>query len=492
MKNKFFCITAIITAIAFASLACGGGGDSSSSGSTGNPAKIVYFTSSGGDSYRLTISKEPIAVSRSVAYTIAAVLKGIFIPALHAQSSAYVIAAGDSYKFEHNGTLVSSGTITEVNGSAITFQTTTGHTFSATLVSDDMSFAGGKIKRDDGDELAVPAMKVLRWKTATAGYGHTVAIKDDGTLWAWGLNDYGQLGNGTFTNRHEPTQSGTDTNWATVTAGDKLTVAIKKDGSLWIWGIGPSLGWPDPFRLGTDTDWKIISAGGSHIVAIKNNGSLWTFGRNTNYQLGDGTTADRSEPAQVGTDTDWKTATASTLYTVAIKNDGSLWRWGQLGPSAGVEDYPVPTKLGTDTDWKIVSAGSYHTLVVKNNGSLWGWGLNANYQLGDDTTTDRKDLIRIGTATDWKIVTAGFYHTAAIKNNNSLWTWGQLGPSAGVEDYPEPFRIGTDTDWETVSAGSYHTTVIKNDGSLWVRGFNAYGQLGDGTTTNRPNLIRID
>ena len=187
-------------------------------------------------------------------------------------------------------------------------------------------------------------------KTA-AGYGHTVEVKSDGTLWAWGWNAYGQLGDGTTNSQVSPEHIGTASNWASVSAGALHTVALKSDGTLWAWG--------------------------------------------DNYygELGDGTTTNQQSPEQIGTATNWASVSAGEYHTVAVKSDGTLWAWGwnaygQLGDGT-TNSQVSPEQIGTATNWASVAAGEYHTVALKSDGTLWAWGWNAYGQLGDNTTTDR-------------------------------------------------------------------------------------------------------
>jgi len=178
-----------------------------------------------------------------------------------------------------------------------------------------------------------------------------------------------------------------------IAAGEWYSVAIKEDGSLWAWGsnILGQLGggeWAEyaPIQIGTDTDWASITAGAFHTVAIKTDGSLWAWGSNWRGQLGDGTTTDRHTPVRIGTATDWVSVTAGRVHTVAIRADGSLWQWGSdemnlIDDMAGLT--PTPTRIGTDTDWISVAAGGLHTAAFKANGSLWTWGDNWYGQLGN-------------------------------------------------------------------------------------------------------------
>ena len=207
---------------------------------------------------------------------------------------------------------------------------------------------------------ATPTLGSKDWAAVSAGSNRTVAIRTDGTLWAWGSNNSGQLGNGTKTRRSDPIQVGSAKNWATVSAGDGYTVALRTNGTLWAWGSNHSGQLGDgtktdrsvPVQVGPDRDWAAVSAGDGYTVALKTDGTLWAWGRNDSGQLGDGTNTDRSVPVQVGSDRDWAAASAGRIikngFTVAVKKDGTLWAWGsndsgQLGDGTK----PSPDSRGT-------------------------------------------------------------------------------------------------------------------------------------------------
>ena len=346
------------------------------------------------------------------------------------------------------------------------------------------------------------------WDQIAAGYFYTIALKTDGSLWAWGNNDNGELGDGTTTEQHSPVQIGTDTNWTQIVAGAEHTIALKTDGSLWTWGFnmhgqlgdGTTTSRSSPVQIiqtGTNIARNQIAAGGYHTIALRSNGSLWAWGFNTLGQLGDGTTINRHSPVQIGSDTDWAQTVAGVLHTIALKNDCSLWAWGdnrygQLGDGTTVDRY-FPVQTGTDTDWAQI-AGSAHTIALKSDGSLWAWGHNNFGQLGNGTTIDRHSPVQIGTDTNWARISAGFFHTIALKSDGSLWTWGrnsygQLGDETTINRH-SPVQIGTDTDWSQIAAGYEHTIALKTDGSLWAWGSNSHGQLGDGTTTDRHSPVQ--
>lgn len=311
-----------------------------------------------------------------------------------------------------------------------------------------------------------------QWRVVAAGLIHTLAVKYDGTLWAWGGNGTGQLGRGVgnFDDSLVPIQIGTGTTWVKVCAAGSTSLGIQIDGSLWAWGDGSSgalgLGNTDnlqvPTRVGTGNDWASVSTSSGHTVAVKTDGTLWAWGANSAGQLGDGTTDDRLSPTQVGTDTNWTSASAGqSNFTLAVKTNGTLWAWGnnsfgQLGTGTG--NVSVPTQVGSATDWASASAGLSHSIAVKTTGQLWAWGDNAFGQLGRGNTNSATSPVRIGSATDWAKVSAGDYHSAAIKTSGQLWAWGnngsgQVGDGSTV-DRLSPVRVGTATDWQSVSAGS--------------------------------------
>jgi alpha-tubulin suppressor-like RCC1 family protein len=337
-----------------------------------------------------------------------------------------------------------------------------------------------------------------------AGGAHTVAIKSDGTLWAWGYNGYGQLGDGTTVlTKNTPTQIGTGTTWSAIAAGEMHTIALRTDGTLWAWGWnnGGQLGngttvltKNTPTQIGTGATWSAISAGSLHTVALKSDGTLWTWGENTYGQLGDGTTVNKNIPTQIGTGTTWSAISAGNIHTIALKSDGTLWAWGrntqgQLGDGTTLAKN-TPIQIGTGTTWSKVGAGSGHTLAIKTNGTLWAWGQNNFGQLGLGYTVNTTTPTQIGTGTTWSAIAAGQLHTIALKLDGTLWTCGdntngQLGD--GTTAYKLTLTQITGNSWSAITAGNLgdHTIAIKSDGSLWSWGLNGNGQLGDGTTVNK-------
>jgi alpha-tubulin suppressor-like RCC1 family protein len=335
------------------------------------------------------------------------------------------------------------------------------------------------------------------WQSVSAGGAHTVGIKTGGTLWSWGLNDNGQLGDGsmiTFTST--PVQVGTASNWLMISAGNSHNIGIQNDGTLWAWGknIQNQLGNGSvvnsniPLKIGSDTDWKYVCSGDEYSLAIKNNGTLWAWGKNDKGQLGDNTTIVKTIPTQIGSDS-WLFVSAGTDHTLGVKSNGTLWAWGRnnngkLGDNTTV-DKIMPIQIGTDTDWLSAMASSGHSVAIKTTGSLWTWGNNTNGQLGDNTTVVKYVPINIGAISGGTSISKGLQHSIVRKNDGTLWSWGgnasgQLGDGTVIQKTSPVQIVGSATDWQSISARVTHTVALKTDGSLYSWGSNLSGQLGLG------------
>jgi alpha-tubulin suppressor-like RCC1 family protein len=330
---------------------------------------------------------------------------------------------------------------------------------------------------------------------------HSFVLKTDGSLWAWGGNMNGEIGDGTTTDRYTQVQIGTR-EWKQVSAGFNHTLAIKADGSLWAWGsniIGQLGDGTDadkiiPVRIGTANNWKQVSAGSNYSVAIKTDGSLWAWGFNDRGQLGTGFTEINYTPVRIGSSSDWKMVAARNNFTVAIRKDSTLWAWGcndhgQLGDGTTI-DKLVPVQIGNSKDWKTISAGWDHVLALKYDGTIWAWGRNNYGQLGDSTRITRFTPEKVDNATDWKDVSAGNQYSVASKKDGTLWSWGynyygQLGNGSGGNAIFRPALVEGMTSCAQIAAGCSHSLVLNTDGSYCGSGANSSGQLGDGTTEDR-------
>ena len=330
----------------------------------------------------------------------------------------------------------------------------------------------------------------INWETvggvgggSNANDGATVgAIKADGTLWMWGDADYGILGDNTRTDKSSPVQTvAAGTNWTQVSVGTYFhTVAIKTDGTLWGWGLnqngsvgdGTSTQRSSPVQTSSGgNNWKQASAGHAATVAIKTDGTLWTWGSGSDGQLGDGTTTSKNAPGQVGSNTNWKQVSNNYYASAAVKTDGTLWVWGaNLDGVLGTNNLtyyssPVQTVAG-GTNWSQVSVGKRFMCAIKTDGTLWGWGINTSYQLGDNTSTSRSSPVQtVSGGTNWKQVSAGTTHASAVKTDGTLWSWGtgssgQLGNN-GIDSVSSPVQtVAGGTKWKSVAAGYRQVIAI--------------------------------
>ena len=331
------------------------------------------------------------------------------------------------------------------------------------------------------------------FSTVSAGTWYSVAIKTDGSLWTWGSNGFGQLGDGTNEDKNTPVKIMDGV--SAVEAGSWHTMAIKMDGSLWAWGRNVSGQLGDGSNDNVNAPIKImddvlaVSAGDEHTIVIKTDGSLWAWGGNSDGQLGDGTNDDKSKPTKIMDAVSYISAGGS--HSMAIKTDNTLWAWGwningQLGDGS-IQAKNTPIKVMDNVS--IVSAGFAYTMAVTKDNSLWTWA-SYNGQIISTANPYPKTPTKI--MDDVLDVSTGTGYSMIIKTDGSLWAWGanksgQLGDGT-YEAKDTPVKIMDD-----VSAVSceYHSLAIKTDGSLWSWGSNENGELGDGTNDAKNIPIKI-
>jgi len=350
----------------------------------------------------------------------------------------------------------------------------------------------------DRDHPVQEATHATDWVDVAVGAYHSLAIKSDGSLYAWGGNMLGQLGDGTYDDRHQPKLIDSDHNWLKVTAGSRFSVALRSDHTLWSWGenfLGKTLGigiggsHNTPVQV-NGTEWADVSAGDIHTLAIKTDGTLYSWGvqYSSDGRLGDDSGTSQSSPVQIGTADNWSFLSAAAYDSFAINEDGELYAWGRNSSGIlGVGDFSkktTPTHVGSAT-WKWISGGMYHAMGIQEDGSLWGWGENKHAQRGDATFFARNEPIQIGSDVDWTSVSAAKTTSIALKTNGVVYGWGynefgQLGNGKTDTMYvPTQILQEGGHTWKKISIGLSHVLAIRDDKTLWAWGYNGSGEFGN-------------
>ncbi len=348
----------------------------------------------------------------------------------------------------------------------------------------------------------------------SSGINHSLAIDEAGSLWAFGCNNYGQLGNGSSTASTLPTKitntEGTD--FVEVVASRVYSLAIDENGSLWAWGANGSGQLGDnstttkvsPVEIinTSNTDFVSISSYHTHSLAIDEAGSLWAWGDNSSYELGNNSTAISKIPIIITANT-YKKVAAGYLYSAAIDTNGYLYTWGddtygQLGNgSTGATKVPTQITNTDNTKFVNVATGKYHMGAIDEAGALWMWGYNNHGQLGDNSTTARISPVKIINPEGKKFVSIsmGDYHTQAIDEAGNVFIWGyngygQLGHNGITAQSLIPIIIVT-SKANKLYAGNSSSYSLDTSNNLWVWGDGSYGQLGNGSSASYGSARRI-
>lgn len=358
------------------------------------------------------------------------------------------------------------------------------------------------------------------WKAVSAGAEHTCGLRGDGTLWCWGDDAFGQLGNGGGNaDAGVPVQvAGGRTDWVAVTAGGYFTCARRASGRLYCWGadtfgaIGngaPNTDVGSPVEVaGGRTDWRQVSAGWYHVCARRSTGRLFCWGHDGTAALGNGPgSGNSSSPVEVaGARTDWSTVSAGFSSTCALRTSRRLFcfgsdQYGQLGRGAGFQVGQTPAEVaGARTDWAAVVVGVDHACARRTTGNLFCWGRNTVGEIGNGATGANVESPAqvTGNRTDWRQFALADRTTCARRSDGHLFCWGfdntgQLGNGEPKSDSVVPVEVsGGASDWRAVDGGLLHVCARRGADQLFCWGFDSEGQLGDGgADSSRSSPVQV-
>ncbi|KFE69022.1 RCC1-like domain-containing protein [Hyalangium minutum] len=399
-----------------------------------------------------------------------------------------------------------------------------------------------EIQLGTGLPVRMPRMTEAVSASSASGGGHSLILLEDGTVMAWGINNVGQLGDGTTLTGFERVKVKGLTEVVAIVAGDTHSLAARRDGSVWAWGSN-SYG-----QLGDGTTTRrllatpipglsqivAVAAGSSHSLALRADGTVWAWGTNSYGQLGDGTRTQRLSPVQVPGLTDVVAIDTRFATSYAVRTDGSVWAWGanfsgQLGDGTQSTYRATPAPVPGLTQVVSVAAGHSHALALRRDGSLWAWGTNHSGQLGRGTesptglpepvpglegviaaaadsvhslalrrdgsvyTWGHNQLGAMGTGSDRqatptrvdlrdvRAMASNSAHAVAIRQDGSVWRWGQEITDGTLITRATPERVQGLSHAVAIAAGAFHSVVALQDGTVWAWGDNFRGQLGQGT-----------
>jgi alpha-tubulin suppressor-like RCC1 family protein len=296
-------------------------------------------------------------------------------------------------------------------------------------------------------------------------------LRSDGSVWAWGSNAEGQLGNGTTTDSYTPTQVISLTGIVAIAAGGTHVLALKADGTVWAWGTDGAGELGNPAVPGYYSDVPVQVSGLTGVVAIA----------------------------------------AGFEFSLAVDSRGAVWGWGdnvggQLGTGSTSAYSNVPVAASGLTGVIAVAAGNEHSMALKEDGSVWAWGVNVDGEFGNGTTTNSLVPVQGPALTNVSAIAVGNFHSIALRSDGTVWAWGndtmnELGngmicpPPAGASCRSTvPVRVSNLANITAISAGggiANHSLAIRSDGTLWAWGDNSEGQLGDGTTAGTTVPVQV-
>ncbi len=354
---------------------------------------------------------------------------------------------------------------------------------------------------------------------AASSYATSLALKSDGTVWAWGYNGDGELGNGTTTNSSTPMQVTGLTGVVGITAGSYHVVAVKSDGTVWGWGYGgfgqlangTSSNTTTPVQAvgpggtGVLSGIVAVAAGGYSTLALRSDGTAWSWGRNESGELGNGSTTNSPTPVQVvgpsgsGYLSGVAAIAQGASFGLALTSDGAVFGWGynynsELGSSSTTTGTTIPIRTSNVSGVVAIAAGGNNGLALQSQASAETWGDNFYGELGNGTNVNSLSPVAATTVSRLAAIGGGTQFSLALRSDGTLWAWGYNGDGElgnGTTDGNMPVQVSGLSGVVASSPGYFHSLALKSDGTVWAWGDNSAGELGNGTTTNSTTPVQV-
>ncbi len=377
--------------------------------------------------------------------------------------------------------------------------------------------AAASSQRASADEARTPLFVAV-----SAGQDHTCALGADGTAYCWGANDAGQLGAGVADGGPHtvPERVRGGIAFRAIAAGHRHSCGLTADGRAFCWGYGGTgqLGQgalrdsATPVPVGGDLRFTSVSAGGTHTCAVTSAGKAYCWGGNWHGQLGNGSVAGDQDtpccdkaPTPVAVDVAFRHVSAGGIHTCGVTEVGEAYCWGasqdgRLGSGNESSDRPTPVRAAVGVDFSAVSARGLNTCGISTRSDLYCWGRGQEGQLGILTPPPAADRpVRVETPVRFRAVSVGTYYVCALGGDRRVYCWGanrygQLGDGSREPRLVPRATVGRNR-YRFVSAGgnefSGHACALTVDGAVFCWGDNRRGQLGDGSTSDRPVPVPI-
>ncbi|MBI2060142.1 MAG: fibronectin type III domain-containing protein [Nitrospirae bacterium] len=399
---------------------------------------------------------------------------------------------------------------------AATYSSSAGATaYSATGLTPDTPYyfvvrakdtAGNRDTNTVQKSAVTSVTQVAQAVTAHMG-GHSCSLLADGSVSCWGINTYGQLGDGTTVNKLTPVAvSGLSTALA-VSGGDSHTCALLSDGTVKCWGYNFYGGLGDgstahrstPVVVNSLSGAVAVAGGGSYTCSLLSDGTVKCWGYNNSGQLGDGTTVGKLTPVAVSSLSGAVAVAGGGTHTCSLLSEGTVKCWGynnsgQLGDGTTVYK-STPVAVSSLSGALVVAEGTSHTCSLLSDGTVKCWGYNVSGQLGDGTTADKSTPVAASSLSGVVAVAGGNNHTCSLLADGKVKCWGrndfgQLGDGTTMNK-STPVTASSLSGAVAVSGGVYHTCSLLSEGTVKCWGGNGYGQLGDGTLVSKSTPVTV-